>query len=175
MQKLKIGQFLIKKTITNPKDLVSKPNLYITSFEDNYNEFISHIKNNYDSYIKDGILTLDGGITMNYYHQEVWGIEYWDDLPTLWSYIVNVVEDYLVEGEGVCYFPSQPIEIRLFKTQGNKAQFSIDNNSFETEKGIFLTTLLNKAELFFSTLIKELNLSKYQYEINQIKKIRLMF
>lgn len=175
MKKLTIGQFLIKKPITNPKDLVSKPNLYITSFEDNYNEFILHLKNNYDSYIEDGILTLDGGITVNHYHQEICGVEYWDDLPTLWSYIVNLVEDCLVEGEGMCYFPSQPIEIRLFKTKGNKVQFSIDNNSFETEKDIFLTTLLNQAELFFNTLIKELDLSKYQYEINQIKKIRLMY
>ncbi|MFJ7746943.1 hypothetical protein [Peribacillus sp. NPDC097295] len=174
MEILTFNEFIIKKPVTDLQDLVNNPVQYIVNIEKDFNEFISIINNNRDRYIEDGILTLEGGLFIQQHYREISGVKYFDDLPTLWSYILNVVEEYLEIGNGKSYFPSQPIKIQLNQLQKRKVEFLIDHNRLEVEQDVFLKVILDRAEFFFITLVKELSLSKYKYEIDQIQKLKSM-
>ncbi|MEK5068724.1 hypothetical protein [Sporosarcina sp. FSL K6-1508] len=174
MEELTINEFLIKNPITDLQDLIVNPSQYIINVEDDYNKLISIITKDQDRYIENGIITIEGGIFIKQHYQEISGVKYWDDLPTLWSYILNVMEEYLVDGQAKIYFPSQPIKIQLKKLYRKKIEFLIDHNRLIIEQDIFYKTFLDRAESFFNILVNKLDLEKYEYEIKQIQKIRLM-
>jgi len=174
MKELSINEFLLKEPVTDLQGLTNNPSQYILNIEDNYDEFVSHVNKDRDRYIEDGIITIDGGLFIKQYYREISGVKYWDDLPTLWSYILNIIEEYFIEGQAKVYFPSQQIEILLKSLYKEKVEFSIAQDKLIIDQEIFLKTFLDRAESFFTTLTKKLDLKKYEFEITQIQKIRLM-
>ena len=172
MEIVTINEFLIKRPVIDFQDLINNPTQYTVNIKNNWNEFVSIINNDRNRYIEDGILILDGGLSIKQYNKEILGFQYWDDLPTLWSYILNVIEEYLENGIGKAYFPSQPIKIQLKLLQNKKIHFLIGDHALEFEQKMLLGIILNRAEFFFNILVKELNLTKYNYEIEQIKKLK---
>ncbi|MED4454872.1 hypothetical protein [Metabacillus fastidiosus] len=172
MNKIKVFSFLIKKPFSNLQELLSRPENYIISTENDIDGFVAFVKKNKDNLFEEGILALDGGICISQGYKKITDVGYWDDLPTLWAYLLNVIEDYLKEGEAKCYFPSQPIEINLKEgTQGNII-FSIEKNSLNVKKEIFFDVFLEQASIFFDVLVNKLDLSSYEYEIKKIKEIK---
>ncbi|TKI70741.1 hypothetical protein FC756_06495 [Lysinibacillus mangiferihumi] len=175
MEIITINEFIVKRTINDLKDAVNNPDKYTISINDNWDEFVSFINNNRSKYIEeDGLLTLDGGLSIKKYNKEILGVRYWDYLPELWAYILNVIEEYLEEGIGKCYFPDQPVRIQLKQLKNKKIQFLFDNDDhvLEFEQKMLLGIFLNRAEVFFNVLVKELDLTGYSYQIEKIQKLK---
>ncbi|MGG3799652.1 hypothetical protein [Metabacillus fastidiosus] len=172
MNKVKVFSFLVKKPFTDLQELLSRPENYIISIENDLDKFIAFIKKNKDDMFEEGILALDGGISISQGYKKIIDVNYWDDLPTLWAYILNLIEDYLKEGKAKCYFPSQPIEINLKEASQDNIIFSIGKNSLNVKKEIFFDVFLEQASIFFDILVNKLDLSPYQYEIKKIKEIK---
>lgn len=170
-----INEFIVKRTINDLEDAVNNPDKYTISINDNWDEFVSFINNNRSKYIEDSLLTLDGGLSIKKYNKEILGVRYWDYLPELWAYILNVIEEYLEEGIGKCYFPDQPVRIQLKQLKNKKIQFLFDNDDhvLEFEQKMLLGIFLNRAEVFFNVLVKELDLTRYSYQIEKIQKLKI--
>lgn len=170
-----INEFIVKRTINDLEDAVNNPDKYTISINDNWDEFVSFINNNRSKYIEDSLLTLDGGLSIKKYNKEILGVRYWDYIPDLWAYILNVIEEYLEEGIGKCYFPDQPVRIQLKQLKNKKIQFLFDNDDhvLEFEQKMLLGIFLNRAEVFFYVLVKELDLTGYSYQIEKIQKLKI--
>lgn len=170
-----INEFIVKRTINDLEDAVNNPDKYTISINDNWDEFVSFINNNRSKYIEDSLLTLDGGLSIKKYNKEILGVRYQDYLPELWAYILNVIEEYLEEGIGKCYFPDQPVRIQLKQLKNKKIQFLFDNDDhvLEFEQKMLLGIFLNRAEVFFNVLVKELDLTGYSYQIEKIQKLKI--
>ncbi|MEC2078460.1 hypothetical protein [Metabacillus fastidiosus] len=172
MDKITVSSFLVKKPITDLEDLLNRPEDYIITTKNDLDDFVEFVKKNKDNLFEEGILALDGGICISQGYKTITDVGYWDDLPTLWAYLLNLIENYLKEGEAKYYFPSQPIEINLKEgTQGNII-FSIDKNSLNVKKEIFFDVFLEQASIFFDILVNKLDLSSYEYEIKKINEIK---
>lgn len=175
MEVVTINEFIVKRTIDDLEEAVNNPDKYTISINDNWDDFVSFINNNRNKYIEeDDLLTLDGGLSIKRYNKEILGVRYWDYLPELWGYIVNVIEDYIEEGIGKCYFPDQPVKIQLKQLKNKKIQFLFDNDDhvLEFEQKMLLGIFLNRAEVFFTVLVKELDFTRYSYEIERIQKLK---
>lgn len=174
MEKLLIISFILKKVVTDLQDLVSNEEKYIVKLDDQKN-FINYIKSQMK--VEDGILTLDGGIIITYNYRIISEVSNWDDLPTLWAYLLNSIEELVEEGKSEFYFPSQPINVTLdiYKNDKSKLDFKIENKGFIVGYKTFIQEVLKRAEEFFNILVYELNLVKYDYELKQIEKIRMMY
>ena len=172
MKKIKINEFILVKPVMSIKDLVSHPTKYVLTMDGDYADFINYIKNNHAQFIDDGILSIDGGVIIQINYQEITLIEQWDDLPTLWSYYLNVIEEYLENGEGEYYFPSQPIQIKLSSASKGKIRFSVDKRTIEFTSTHFFTSMIQQAETFFEMIVNDLGLLKYRSELLQIENIR---
>lgn len=170
-----INEFIVKRTINDLEDAVNNPDKYTISINDNWDEFVSFINNNRSKYIEDSLLTLDGGLSIKKYNKEILGVRYWDYIPELWAYILNVIEEYLEEGIGKCYFPDQPVRIQLKQLKNKKIQFLFDKDDhvLEFEQKMLLGIFLNRAEVFFYVLVKELDLTGYSYQIEKIQKLKI--
>ncbi|MEK4824048.1 hypothetical protein NSS71_05705 [Niallia sp. FSL W8-0951] len=174
MEKLLIISFILKKVVTDLQDLVSNEEKYIVKLDDQKN-FINYIKSQMK--VEDGILTLDGGIIITYNYRIISEVSNWDDLPTLWAYLLNSIEELVEEEKSEFYFPSQPINVTLdiYKNDKSKLDFKIENKGFIVGYKTFIQEVLKRAEEFFNILVYELNLVKYDYELKQIEKIRMMY
>ncbi|MCM2980192.1 hypothetical protein M3599_04525 [Niallia circulans] len=129
MEKLLIISFILKKVVTDLQDLVSNEEKYIVKLDDQKN-FINYIKSQMK--VEDGILTLDGGIIITYNYRIISEVSNWDDLPTLWAYLLNSIEELVEEEKSEFYFPSQPINVTLdiYKNDKSKLDFKIENKGF---------------------------------------------
>ncbi|MEI2368317.1 hypothetical protein V8V69_20205, partial [Niallia circulans] len=94
MEKLLIISLILKKVVTDLQDLVSNEEKYIVKLDDQKN-FINNIKSQMK--VEDGILTLDGGIIITYNYRIISEVSNWDDLPTLWAYLLNSIEELVEE------------------------------------------------------------------------------
>lgn len=75
--------------------------------------------------VEDGILTLDGGIIITYNYRIISEVSNWDDLPTLWAYLLNSIEELVEEGKSEFYFPSQPINVTLDIYKNDKSKLDL--------------------------------------------------
>lgn len=168
MKSLTIDLFILKKNVTNLEELKNNPDNYCIYFQDcsvSIKDYID-IEN-----MEDGILSLDGGIIINYQYKSLTDETYWDDLPTLLAYMLNLVEDYINSGEASFYYPDQPLKVML-ENQGKLARFSIEEKSILIDDKLLINSILDNSQKFFYNIVNELGLNKYQFELDQIKSIR---
>lgn len=149
----------------------SNPSKFTKEIFNDKTSFINYFRMNKKNLIYDGILTLDGGIKFTYNNKSLIDETYWDDLPTLWAYLLNVMEDYYSNGRGKTYFPTQPIEVRLESINNKLILLVIDGIKMKIDYTC-IDILLNEAEMFFKLLVHDLNLTTYGNELTQIDKIR---
>lgn len=90
----------------------------------------------------------DGVITLAWDGTPLLGIPDWDDICTLWSYLVNVVEDYLSTGRGESFFPGHPAPIVLERIRGG-ALVTVAETRLRVDSRIFCGELLDEAERFW--------------------------
>ena len=98
---------------------------------------------------------LDGAIEIKHETQIILDINNWDLIDQLWSYILNLIEEYLQNGKSRVYFPDSPNEIKLEKLNGNSMKLSITTDK---ERRIIqnevemIRTLLKESKNFFCNL-----------------------
>lgn len=165
-----VKNFYLKKNVFDLDDLMSNPSSYIGGFNNQF--IIDVVKDDKKKYIEDGLLTLDGSLIFNEGNKEIGGIPLFDDLASLYAYYLNAVEEFMTEEVVDFYYPSQPIEVRLQKVNGNKTKISVDSQSLVIDTELLLNSILSNSESFFKLLVNELKLGKYAYEIKQIENIK---
>ncbi|MYL56185.1 hypothetical protein GLW20_01540 [Virgibacillus halodenitrificans] len=167
---MQIKNFYLKREVYDLDDLSQNANSYIGGYNNEY--LVGNIENNRSRYVENGILTIEGSIVFTSNYKEIGNIPIFDDLPSLYCYYLNAVEEYLDNGEATFYYPSQPIEVSIKKDTGQQTKITIDENSLKVNEHSLLKGLLNNSQHFFEILLNQLKLSKYKYELNQIESIK---
>ncbi|PAF21727.1 hypothetical protein CHH49_09800 [Terribacillus saccharophilus] len=167
---LQIKQFIVTKPIESLDNASLRPEDYVCFFENNKDRCVEFVKANIDELLNDNLLSFDGGISFKYQYREYLGVEYWDDLPMLWAFIINTLEECLESGEGKCLFPGQPVEIAM-KDKGTNIQIQFDHQTVTLDKKLVVKELLSHGKLFYETLVKDLNLSAYKYDLDRVNRL----
>ncbi|OOV42818.1 hypothetical protein B1J93_08920 [Leptospira kirschneri serovar Pomona] len=126
---------------------------------------------------------IEGSIELQIDGVTVISREIWDDLNDLWPYLVNAMEDLIIEGkeEVKLSYPDQPIYLYFRKKRGITNRVQIEFSYPETIKYEALlddlyAAIIGSAEIFFNRMLVLLNSSAetafYQDELNRVKKIR---
>lgn len=76
------------------------------------------------------------------------GIKYWDLIDQLWSYFINMLEEYKMFGRAETYFPDMPVKIEFIKLQHGMIKFVISDSSFVLPEKELFSELLNHATFF---------------------------
>ncbi len=113
-----IKDFYLKEQVYDLDDLIKNPNAYIGGF--NTESLVTLMKANRKKYIESGILLIEGGIAFTSSYKEIGQLPIFDDLPSLYGYYLNAMEEYLEEGIAAFYYPSQPIGVKLEKYEAVK-------------------------------------------------------
>jgi hypothetical protein len=154
------------KKITSLEELMNNPDKYFINIDDS-----NSIMNIYD---RLDLEYLEGAIIIKYNHKNLMDFKLYDLIDQLWSYLLNIIEDYYDEGIAETYFPDQPVKIILKKSTNNNLIFTVDNYEWNLKEYDFLDNLLNGAEQFFkkmNTYSKHYN-EYYNDELNRINKLK---
>lgn len=168
MDQLTFDFFILKKEVTDLDRLRNIPEEYCLDLGADLLPLKDFVN---DEHIDDGIISLDGGVIISYHYKPLTDVTHWDDLPTLLAYTLNLIEDYIKNGQSSFYYPGQPIKVELQK-EGHLAKLSVDDRSILVNSDLLIDRILYTNERFFGFLVREMELNKYQYELEQIKSIR---
>lgn len=166
---LQIETYILKKPVYDIADLEKDPYSYLIHLQHKKVEATELLREKVENPFNRAI-NIEGAIYICYKGREVSPLIYWDEVDSLWAYYLNLIEEYLENGNATCYFPGQPIPI-ILKKAGNKMLFSVNNVEILVEERYFLSILLNKAQEFFEFLSGISLNNYYENEISQIKSI----
>lgn len=148
MNIIEFDSYLLTKKLPNkPISKKELPN-YFMSILENKDRIKKEIAKS-SPIIEDQVIYLDGAICTKSNNQILIGFDYWDDLTTLWHYYLNVLEDCLTTGEGKCYFPNQPIEIKMINLQDD-ISFQVGEITKILNKKRFVQQLLSGARKYYT-------------------------
>ncbi|GEM_PF-2837393 len=167
---MKIKSFFLTKDVFDLEDLMIRSDLYVGG--DSNQELLSVVKKQKSSYVHDGLLEIEGSVVFSNHGFCIGDLPIFDDLPTLYAYYLNAIEDYIDNGTAQFYYPSQPIKVRMENVKQGCICLSIGSEKLVFVEAELMKKILMLAEGFFETLVKELNLRKYKYEMDQIEKIK---
>ncbi len=165
------------------KSYINKPEVKISNLE-NINEewekyFIEVFEKNKISHLSNKLDLdyLEGAIYLKYEDQVILDFKLWDYVDQLWAYIINLVEDVLLNGKSEILFPDQPAKINFKKISDEYMIMVLETNARFTwtlPSKEFLNTLLNEGELFFKSITESLGLTEKQYavELNKIQELK---
>ncbi|AVQ47667.1 hypothetical protein [Clostridium botulinum] len=120
---------------------------------------------------------LEGAIYLRYGDETILDFKLWDYVDQLWAYIINLVEEFTLNGDSQTLFPDQPIKIKFKSISDEYMIMIVENDSLYTwtlPKKEFLNILLNESELFFKTITENLNISEsyYTFELSKIQELK---
>ena len=119
---------------------------------------------------------LDGVIEIKNEKQIFLEINDWDLVDQLWSYILNLIEEYNESGESEIYFPDCPNKIKIKKMYDGYLMLSITTDQERRElmnQNEILGILLNEANVFFNSISILEDYKDYSLrEIERVKKIK---
>jgi hypothetical protein len=167
---VEIKNFFLKKEVYDLNDLIQNTESYIGGFNNQF--LVEFIEENRDEHVENGILMVEGSIVFTSNYKEIGNIPIFDDLPSLYSYYLNAIEEYLDNGVGTFYYPSQPIEVVLKKEVGKKTKLTIDGDSLVVNEQVLIDGLINNSQQFFDILLNQLKLKNYKHELTQIEAIK---
>ena len=162
--------YLKKPTIKiwDIEDLNKNPKKYYLCVNDN--ESIVEILDQFDPKYIDGV------ICIKYNDIAIMDYRYWDTVDDLWTYLLNLLGDYLENGEAQIYFPDQPILLRLSSINKDLVLFSIqnfDDKKLSLPKREFFTAILDYGEAFFESMQEYFgDQVNYDYPREKISELR---
>jgi len=120
---------------------------------------------------------LGGAIYLKYEDEVILDFKLWDYVDQLWAYIINSVEDFMLNNTSETLFPDQPAKIKFKKISDEYMIMVLETNTRSTwtlPKQEFLTILLNESELFFKDITESLYLGEdyYSFELNKIQELK---
>lgn len=162
---LEINSFLLHPDAKTKQwdEIRSQPSIYFININD---ERIKDILKFVDP------LYIEGSIELKYYGQEVMGIKYWDLIDQLWSYFVNMLEEYKMSGRAETYFPDMPVKIELIKLQHGMIKFVISDSSFVLPEQEFFSEILNSATFFFEKMQDLFIDLDYTHDLERVLKLK---
>lgn len=98
---------------------------------------------------------LDGAIEIKTNDQTLLELNDWDLVDQLWSYILNIIEEYNINGESEVYFPDSPNKIKIKRMYNDYLMFSIvtdKERKIIINKNEIFGILLKKAKDFFNSI-----------------------
>ncbi|MDG5789611.1 hypothetical protein QA612_19315 [Evansella sp. AB-P1] len=168
-----IETFVLKRQVTNLDDLKTNPYEYLLSIK-NQREDASKLLGNIKNNTADGeLLRIEGVIYIEYNGKKIIPFTFWDEISTLWPYLINLIEDYIENEEAIYDFPSQPIPISLSR-QRSKVNFSVNGNSVLIDEKFFIQKILCSAKEYFDFLQDSIG-QQDMFEYQRIKKINDKF
>ncbi len=82
----------------------------------------------------------------------------WDYVDQLWSYLINMMEEYSQSGVASTRFPDQPTKLTLSKQGDNYLLVRVDSGeksqSSAVEEGEFFGALCESGDLFFRSMAR---------------------
>lgn len=159
---------ILTRPVEDAEDLAAHPDRYVVdlfSNEDRAEEAWLRAGATHHFSHNDGVITLmwDG--------VQLLGVPDWDDIVVLWSYLVNVVDDYLVTGRGHCLFPDQATPIVLERIHGG-ALITIGDTKMLVDPTTFCRELLDEAERFWRWVDRhEVPISAGEQGIDRIRAL----
>lgn len=100
------------------------------------------------------------------------GVKYWDLIDQLWSYFINMLEEYKVSGRAETYFPDMPVKIELITLQHGMIKFVISDSSFVLPEKEFFSEILNSATFFFEKMQDLFINSDYTHDLERILNLK---
>ena len=152
------------------EELNQKPEKYFVHIDDTAS--LTEIRDQIDPRYIEGVLYF------KYKDEIVFDFKLWDDVDCLWAYLVNMIGDFLKEGEAQVYFPDQPIQLKLMPGKNGFIKFSVKSSdysrySFPQKK--FFQAVLDSAECFFRKLGIYLGDEReYKCQLDKITKLRVL-
>lgn len=116
---------------------------------------------------------LDGAILIRYNDEIIMDSTLWDLIDQLWSYILNLIQEFINTGEAETFFPDQPVKIKLKKITKSTVLFSVYNNSWQFDTNSFIKSLLDGAEVFFDKMAIY-NINEENYYKDELLRIMLL-
>lgn len=163
--------FTCESYLLKPNIIVTPDNLYENIFVNikNLNE-VSVVKNNID------INYVEGAISLKYIDKEIFGLEYWDLIDQLWSYLVDMIKSVREKGSAETYFPDQPIRLEMTRIADNQILFSVaakETHKWNLPEQDFFSILLESAYKFFNFMINEFpEKDIYRHELSLVEDLR---
>lgn len=165
------------------KSYISKPDIIISNLEKINEEWkkyfievseknrIAQLANQLDSNY------LEGAIYLKYGDEVILDFTLWDCIDQLWAYILNLVEEFVLNDHSEMLFPDQPVKIKFKKVSNEYMIMILETNTRHTwtlPSKEFLITLLNESEIFFKSISESLNLTeeRYDFEISKIHELK---
>ncbi len=100
----------------------------------------------------------EGLVRLRYQETELIEASLVDDVYALWSYLLNLVEEFLEAGRAESSFPDKTTPI-VMETRKGRVFFSVDTTRVMIEPAAFISSLVNEAERFFDWIQR--NLGEY--------------
>ena len=111
---------------------------------------------------------IEGAIALSIDGYPVIGVQEWDYVDQLWTYVSEMVRVMLQVGVSSIYFPDQPIKLE-FKRQGNRVLISREIGSslkkFSVPEADLLNELRSAGKIFFERMSKLLPENADTYRI----------
>lgn len=156
----------IKKPERKIRDLKDpKLHEYFISIE-NVEELIA-IKNKLDSDY------LDGYISIIYNNKTIMGPTEWDLIDQLWAYILNMIEEVLINKHAETMFPDQPLKFS-FTLFESEVLVRLGHQKYMLPKDALFNSLLNNAYAFFHLyqVLFDHDHKLVEYELNKIEELK---
>ncbi|MBP1999977.1 hypothetical protein J2Z69_000996 [Paenibacillus shirakamiensis] len=164
---MEIISYIKIPNIKLPDDFEQEPEKYFIHIDDK--ERIINIINQFDQDY------LEGALIMKYKNSQILCFELWDYVGDLWAYLLNAVEEFLMNRKGECYLPDQPIKIEILENRYDSIKFIVGEGKYGCTiipKLIFLQTIINEAEHFFMRFNEYFMSHQYNFHVNQLVKLR---
>lgn len=95
---------------------------------------------------------IEGAITIKYYSEYILDFSYWDYVDQLWSYFLDLIENFIMYKTSTINFPDQPIKISLKKNSSRnciiKIISKIGTKSYVVPTLEFINAMLSSCEEF---------------------------
>lgn len=165
------------------KSYIKKPNIKINNLDEINKKFekyfievsqkniITQVANKLD------LNYLEGAIYLKYQDKTILDFKLWDYVDQLWAYVINLVEEFILNGNSQTLFPDQPTKIKFENISDEYMTMIVENDRihiWNLPKKEFLNTLLNESELFFTNITESLNVpeSHYTFELSKIEELK---
>ncbi|RFU63249.1 hypothetical protein [Bacillus sp. V59.32b] len=167
---LQVETYILKTPVYDLADIEKDPYAYFIHLNHDQMEVTALLSEQFHNPLNRNV-DIEGAIYISYKGREVSPLTYWDEVDSLWAYYLNMIEEYLENGNAESYFPDQPIPIIMKKATNSNILFSVNNVEILVNERFFLSTLINKAEEFFNLLSSFNQNDNYENELSQIRAI----
>jgi hypothetical protein len=97
---------------------------------------------------------VEGWISLSVDGRELLNEGHWDLVDQLWAYLIDGLVESLDSGKAFeCFFPDQPLKLRIQPMTWNELVFTVGEDSTRASKGSFIEAIATGGKEFFTRMI----------------------